>query len=256
MIVELFSDEVKGALKPSYLDGDVPSQLKLEDLDPIFSKMGLVTPVENENVIKTSEGGYNLMLNQYGAVLRLYPSPRGVDEQGNRTAHGYHPRTLSPIGIVQFDGFVMQLMPAISHSIDGDDTIGDAMKETQADTGMADTAPENYGSVDGKAKLLDTVIAMDFSLYDKYASSGILDRLLEEYRHFEDLQQGFYDAWTGEKPFEAFWAEMETAKEEGRLVNGWDHSHLSTLIGKKGDIAAIARAYERRSRDASEELEM
>ena len=189
------------------------------------------------------------MLNQYGAVLRLYPNSKDLDEDGGRVGHGYHPRTASPIGLVQFDGFALQLMPGLKHGIDEEDGIKAAMKETQEDVGLADNRVRNYGDLDGKAKLLDTVLNMNFDSYDQYAENGVLDRLIEEYKHFEDLQTSFYDAWVGDKPFEEFWADMEEAKDSGRLIDGWNHSHLSMIFEKKGNIIEAAKAYEQRAQD-------
>ena len=59
MIVEIFSNEVQGRLKPSNTVGDDdPTVLSLADLEPIFEKMHLLTPREGTDVVKTSEGGY------------------------------------------------------------------------------------------------------------------------------------------------------------------------------------------------------
>lgn len=249
MIVEIFSNEVKGRLKPSNVVGDDPAALSLSDLDPIFEKMQLLTPREGIDVVKTSEGGYNLMLNQYGSVLRLYPSARTLSEDGGRVAHGYHPRTASPIGLVQFDEFALQLMPGLKHGIDEKDGINVAMKETQEDAGLSDPRACNYGDVDGKAKLLDTVFEVNFEVYDDYVDDGVLDRIYAEYKHFEDLQISFLDAWNGDKPFKGFWTEMEEAKNSGRLMDGWNYSHLSMVFEKKGNIIEAAKAYEQRAQD-------
>jgi len=252
MIVELFSDEVKGRMQPSNSEVNDPSLLRLADLEPIFEKMNLVVPLEDMDVVKTSEGGYNLMLNQYGAVLRLYPSERNL-ENNQRVSHGYHSRTISPIGVVQFDGFVMQLMPGVSHHMDAEDGVAEAIKETKKDTGLADESLDNYGSIDGKAKLLDTVLDIDFRLYDQYAFNGVLEKLIEEYKYFEDLQISFLESWTGKQPFEVFWKQMEEAKEAGRLVDGWNNSTRSMIFGRKGDIVETASSYECRMKNAYEE---
>ncbi len=246
MIVEIFSNEVKGRLKPSNMVGDDPGALSLADLDPIFEKMHLLTPREGIDVVKTSEGGYNLMLNQYGSVLRLYPNSKKLDEDGKRVGHGYHPRTASPIGLVQFDGFALQLMPGLKHGIDEKDGISAAMKETQKDAGLSDPRACNYGDLNGKATLLDTVLDMNFEVYDDYVDDGVWDRIFVEYKYFEDLQISFLDAWNGNKPFEGFWTEMEEAKKSGRLMDGWNHSHLSMAFEKKGNVIEAARAYEQR----------
>ncbi|PCK00420.1 MAG: hypothetical protein COA45_01180 [Zetaproteobacteria bacterium] len=247
MIGEIFSNEVKGVLASSRGAEVHPDALTLSDLDPIFKKMGLATPDEKTDVVKTSECGYNIMLNQYGAVLRLYPSSKEMGDNDDRVAHGYHPRTIPPIGVVQFDGFTLQLMPGIKHGIDEEDGINAAMEETLEDVGLADSSVCNYGGLNGKAKLLDTVLNMDFSIYGTYADNGVLDRLVEEYKCFEDLQISFHDSWVGDKPFDDFWSEMAAAKESGRLVDGWNNSHLSVFFEGKGNIVDAAKAYEMRN---------
>lgn len=254
MIMEIFSNEVKGRLQPSNAVGDDPPYLTLADLEPLFEKMGLAVPRDGEDVVKTSEGGYNLMLNQYGAVLRLYPSPKAMDND-QRVSHGYHPRTIPPIGVVQFDEFVMQIMPGVSHTLNSEDGLEHAVEETRKDTGLADENIDNYGSINGKAKLLDTVLNIDFRIYDQYAFNGVLDRLVDEYACFEDLQQSFSDAWSEKQPFEMFWAQMEDAKDEGRLIDGWNNSTRSMLFGKKGNIVEAAKSYEHHMQDVDADAE-
>ncbi len=241
MIVEIFSNEVKGRLRPSNATEEIAGTITLGQLAPIFTKMELAVPDEGEHVVKTSEGGYNLMLNDYNAVLRLYPSSKTVDADNSRVTHGYHPRTAAPIGLVQFDGFTMQLMPGLKHARTG---IKEAAQDTRDDIGLGDDNEFNYGEINGEARLLDTVLNVDLSIYDTYFSTGVLDRIVEEYTRFEDLQTSFYQAWGGDISFSEFWDDMRAAKEEGRLIDGWNHSHLSMAFESKGNVIDAARAYQ------------
>ena len=64
---------------------------------------------------------------------------------------------------------------------------------------------------------------------------------------YERVQQSFYDAWTGKKPFGAFWQDMKQAKDDGLLVAGWDNSHLELDFKHKGgNLVDIAKRYEDR----------
>ncbi|GEM_PF-1896918 len=74
MLAEIFSDLIEGKLRHSGREPGQDGYLDLADLQPLFDHIGLPLPEEGVDISKTREGGYNLMLNSYGAVLRLYPS--------------------------------------------------------------------------------------------------------------------------------------------------------------------------------------
>ncbi len=255
MIAEIFDNEIKGRLRSSQDKSGLSSDLSLNDLAPIFTKMRLPLPEDGVNISRTNEGGYNLMLNRYSAVLRIYPNSKDSDDEGKRLAHLYHPDVLPAIGLIQSEGFAMELIGGKPHSQDSEFKRLLVSKRIERDTGFWERPlVYNFADVEGKPKNLDVVGEHKIENYEKYGQrsliqkmfgqKSLLDKLLDESKPYESLQQSFYEAWTDEISFDDFWKEMEAAKASGLLSDGWNDSPFSMSVPYKGDIIALADAYE------------
>lgn len=280
MLIEIFDTEFfKGrrlaASKGSWKHKPAQeNELTLSDLAAIFEKMRIPAPEEDIDISNTSEGGYNLMLNRYGAVLRIYPNSKTSDEMGERTAHLYSPDVLPAIGLVQFDGFSVELVPGKKHA----DSLGlyggvtdletfmlwagrrKVARRIKDETGYWESPKAaNFAKDKNGLKNLDVVGTHNVNAYEQYAKKSwlkvlfgqksTLDRLIKENNPYQNLQQSFYQAWIGEKFFDDFWAEMTVAKESGLLEDGWNNSRIIQEVGNfggKGFIAELAARYEQK----------
>tara|TARA_B100001989_G_scaffold240165_1_gene204996 strand:- start:4686 stop:5516 length:831 start_codon:yes stop_codon:yes gene_type:complete len=269
MIVEMFSDLVKGRLRNSRILEKGDQYLDLEDLKPIFDKMEIPVPEGvGEDCLKTREGGYMVMLNDCGAVLRIYATRQQYNDDktiNDMAGNIYHSNALPVIGLVHFDQINVQLMPGKPHSMGFGSDFRRVIKPIIEDTGYSDYPVEaNFADVGDKIQLLDTVEDVNPNVYEGFSKKSWvskifclksqLEKLLEANKPYETLQQSFYDAWSGDKPFSEFWDDMRKAKADGLLVDGWNNSHLDMdMEGKGGNIVEMSRKYEARLHEYNQE---
>ncbi|MDH5722919.1 MAG: hypothetical protein OEY94_06325 [Alphaproteobacteria bacterium] len=262
MIVEMFSDIVKGRFRREDAKDKISSDITLQDMKSVFDHLGLPVPEHGVDISMTREGGYNLMLNRYGSVLRIYPSNKKLNEfkdpewalHVSRTTHLYDKINVTPIGLVQFDGVAIQLMPGLAHDKKIDEELVMKLCKYNRGAGGYDPNSENFGRVLKPVKIrsFDTVMENDVCInkYQSYDCKGLFDKLVKQSELYEDLQHGFMKAWAGEIFFADFWKDMEQAVSDGRLVAGWLDTHmqhrLDISVVPKGDIAALSRAYDRK----------
>ena len=258
MIVEIFDDLVKGKLPQD--KGE--HENAFDDLRPLFDKLDIPLPHMDVSISRTVERGYNLFLNPFGAVLRLYPySKKGVhdyDEDGEVSETRYlgplyHPSCIPVIGTVRFDDFALQIVPGVEHAKSSEARLFlfDALFQRDISLSFMAQAEENFGLINGKTVILDNIAYVNFDDYEKFNKrkwwqlNSLLNRTLKANGLFENLQKSFYDCWIGQMPFKEFWQEMRQAKESGLLLDGWNSSHIDMNFPKKGgDLVEIARNYE------------
>lgn len=272
MIVEIFEQKSFAGQKFQSSEWGVIKDLglTLNDLAPVFDKMNLPLPEKDKDISKTAEGGYNLMLNRFGAVLRIFPSsiksdPKGqylcpsierAEKQGKRQTVMLDPEIMPPIGHVQYEHFSLLLMPGTEHSKHSKDEIMAVDMRIEGRTGYVDipimdseqryVSVRNYGVSNGILKSFDAVGVIDMGRYDTMHRDGTLDQIVENAAQFEALQESFYSAWIGQKSFDDFWSEMEIAKHDGVLIDGWNNSPYDMRFMDKGDIVKLAEAYDRK----------
>lgn len=242
MIVEIFEQTIK------------PSSLE-DAVNKAFQKMQLPAPIMENHGFSSREGGFNLLLNKYSSVIKIFPSLKesNVDEiiddetfdyvQG----HEYHPKSIPPIGIVDMGEFTLAIMPGVQHAQNGQFSdeefvaVGTALWQ---DIYSDDFGEVNSASLDGELMSLDTINETDLNVYSTYEEKQLLEPLLNLHAKFQLLQQSFYDAWTEKKDFSEFWNDMEEAKNLGQLVDGWNHSPHDSNFDKKGNIVQLAKLYD------------
>lgn len=240
MIVEHFSDELQKELN---------TDCSLRDLKPIFDRISLPTPSRN-HVILSREGGYNLFLNDYGSVLKIYPSLRqsvNEDQKSVTSSHLYHPFSTTPIGLVRFPKIAVQLMPGRQLSTPSDAKVSMLYLLMHADGHDADCGTYNWGfNFEKRLTLIDTVEAVQIEHYGHYDMSKI-NVLLRNSEEFDDLQKEFSASWSQPECFPSFWKSMKNAVSCGRLVTGWnDNLYHREKLDNPPDMNAIsksARAY-------------
>ncbi len=261
MIVEIFSNaqDEQELGDGSFYNG---YHLLMDNLECLFERIDLPFPEVKVDMFKTREGGYNLMLNHYGAVLRLYPSFK-TDEKNNvykrfddalspekyftnyfKISHAYLHNSVPPIGLVQFDDFVVQLMIGVKHKVCRHWDRNEQGSEMEKHFGVSDWAESNVGSIGSELVLLDTVLDIDNERYKKFHENNIIEPTIKFSERYEELQQSFYNAWIGKKSFKDFWQEMEQWKQAGELVDGWNNSPLSMQFGSRGNIVKFAASYD------------
>ncbi len=280
MIVEIFENSAEfegrvlwetGNRIPFFeLSKDEHRLIDMEYLEPIFHKMRLPLPDKIWDTKHTHENGYLLPINRYNAALRLYPTPdtfsrkerkavkRNGEDINSHSTHIYHPNTLNPVGYVQFDGFILQLMAGGLPQDPGQEERERVFREIIDAVGnldIEDAHKYNFGLFDGKIKLLDTPGIVDVEVYKTFYEQGLLESLVEESQFLEDLQELFYDAWTGQNgtTFNDLWIEMEKAGEDGIIVDGWNFVHEimneedseldESLVGL---VMSAARSYDKK----------
>ncbi len=241
MIVEIFEKSIK------------PPGLE-EAIDEVFDKIGLPPPNMDDHGFSSREGGFNILLNQYSSVIKIFPNLKEddgdeYDEEGVSyiQGHQYHSKSIPPIGIVDMGDFTLALMPGVRHGKNSEfseeefDATGNALWK---DIFNDDFGELNSAELNGELMSLDTIYEIDLEAYSNYEEKGLIDPLLEVHSKFEALQQSFYDAWTGKKDFSEFWGDMSQSKKDGLLIDGWNNSPHSSEFDKKGNIVTLAKNYE------------
>ena len=203
-----------------------------EILDNALGRMHLPQANPDKHLFNSREGGFNLFLTPYACVLRTFPSQKNCDiktpSNFRFTGHQYHPRTLPPIGIVDYQFYTLALMPGVQHAESESNSL-EVDLENDFSYG-SDLHLYNTGLINQKEILLDTIDVIDTIDYSTHHQKDLIEPLIEAHKRFHALQQSFYDAWTGQKPFTEFWQDMTTAKEEGLLIDGWNKSpHINRL---------------------------
>ncbi len=241
MIVEIFEKSIK----PLWLE---------EAIDEIFEKIGLPIPNMDSHGFSSREGGFNVLLNQYSSVIKIFSNLKEddgdeYDEEGVGyiQGHQYHPKSIPPIGMVDVGDFTLALMPGVRHGSSDEfpeeafDATGNSLWK---DIFNDDFGELNSAELDGDLMSLDTIYEVDLEVYSHYEEKGLIEPLLEVHAKFEALQQSFFDAWTGKKDFSEFWDDMAQSKKDGLLIDGWNNSSHSSEFDKKGNIVTLAKNYE------------
>jgi hypothetical protein len=252
MIVELMSDLV-GKLDLDW-DGNVQ---QIEKLQPLFTKLCLPLPNKSQRQ-PVREGGFNLFLNQESCVIRLFNT--------ESCAHIYHEKALPYIGCVKFPQTKLQIMPGVKLCTDQshDDymmTIFNNHFGISCDasaTNLGYMSPDSTKACD--LTLLDTVSTHIAGIegarghYEAYLKApNCAGKIIDNYERYADLQQDFYEAWTGktENKMIDFWSKLriEATKQE-RLYSGWQDKDiyqakaLNEIIEIKGNIVEMSQSYE------------
>ena len=241
MIVEIFEKSIR------------PPGLE-EAIEESFGKMELPIPNMDDHGFSSREGGFNVLLNQYSSVIKIFSNLKEDDEDeydeecvSYIQGHQYHPRSIPPIGMVDMGDFTLAIMPGVLHGQSGKfteeefDVVGSALWK---DVFNDDFGELNSAELGGELMSLDTIYEIDLESYSHYKDKGLIEPLLETHSKFEALQQSFYDAWTGQKGFSEFWDDITQAKKDGLLIDGWNNSPHSSDFDKKGNIVTLANNYE------------
>jgi|TARA_R110000868_G_scaffold13319_1_gene62228 hypothetical protein len=235
MIVEILENQFRDTL--------FDEKGQIDHLAPLFERTGIPCPKVDE-VQLTREGGFNLFLNEYNAVLRFYPRAlylykhADVDEHIIMNEHLYHARILPYIGCVNFENFTMQLMPGVAlcdefcHSItlrqEFNSAFSDDIDCINANVGYKSPLERNFET----ATLLDTVCATRFPQKHNNYLARKQDSILENFADYDDLQKAFYDCWTNDnaEAMQTFWAQLrQEADQDNRLYSGWLEESIKTL---------------------------
>lgn len=232
-------------------------------LSALFNKLQLPLPDISETQ-KTHENGFNLFINHYGVVLRLYERNRDKAKPSTYCEYGhiYHQRSAPPLGIIRFPQFNLQIMPGLmpynprTHQYA--ENVARDFKETLGSP--HDTGARNLGFVSKKhtedrdLMLLDTVFPV-FNHSRAYIENlgQCSDKIIERSAYVADLQESFYKAWLSTRPYamQSFWLKCRLATIKGdRLSAGWlnneDNYILSSTNRGKGDFIEKSERYNER----------
>jgi hypothetical protein len=260
MIVEIIENQFRDTL--------FNDKGHIDHLAPLFARIGIPCPKTNE-VQRTREGGFNLFLNEYNAVLRFYPRElylykhAETDEHIIMNEHLYHSRILPYIGCVNFENFTMQLMPGVAlcdefcHSIKLRQELNNAFSDDidciNANVGYRSPLERNFEN----ATLLDTVCATRFPQKHNNYLARKQDSIIENFAHYEDMQSEFYQCWTNDsaEKMQRFWTKLHhEAQHNNRLFSGWLDDSAKTLQSvnmAKHWFIEKSKSYHQRSLDLS-----
>mgnify|MGYP003624278863 CR=1 FL=1 len=259
MIVEI-SD--KGFDKPLIRNeqSDHPS---LFHLNEIFNKLALPRPDISE-VQRTHEKGFNLFLNHYGCVLRMYPWQKGERKtafSSMQYGHVYHHKSLPPLGVVHLPQFKIQIMPGVVPYDRKRHKYADLIQQEYIRTigSNHDSGERNLGFRSNKhtdandLMLLDTVFPIfnNSTQHNEYLGTNV-EQIQQRSAFVSDLQESFYKAWTSDRPFymQNFWFKCRMAHLSGdRLCTGWldeGNATLNMTNRGKGDFVQKSLDYDSR----------
>jgi hypothetical protein len=181
---------------------DMENQRGVQHLGEIFNKLCLPLPDDDE-VQVTREKGFNLFLNHYGCVLRLYEREYTIPDTDIKTAneHLHHHNSLPFIGHVRFDKLNMQIMPGVMscESLYFEEIM--LARFTQDLKNNADAGVENLGHLSADKNdeeslvLLDTVMSFnEFQDHYQHYLKNNVERIIERSTFIKDLQKYFHEA--------------------------------------------------------------
>ncbi len=236
----------------------------IQPLTGLFNKLQLPLPDINETQ-KTFENGFNLFINYYGVVLRLYERHRDKSAPNTYCEYGhvFHQRSAPPIGIIRMPQFNLQIMPGLlPYNTKIHQNAENVGKDFAATLGTPhDTGARNLGflspkhTTDKDLMLLDTVFPI-FNHSRQYVENlgKNSDTIIERAAYLSDLQESFYKAWVTDRelPMQIFWSKCRLATLKGeRLSAGWlvdhdDNPVLQMTNRGKGNFIEKSVLYDRR----------
>ncbi len=259
MIVEILD---KGFDRPLIKreHSDNPS---LYHLNEIFNKLALPLPNINE-VQRTHEKGFNLFLNHFGCVVRMYPWQKGNGKTASpymQYGQVYHHKSLPPLGTVHLPQFKIQIMPGVIPYDRKRHQYANLLQQEYVDTlgTNQDSGERNLGFRSNKHTQADDLMLLDtvFPIFNHSTRSNdylgaYVEQIQQRSDFVSDLQESFYKAWTSERPFymKNFWYKCRMAHLSGdRLCTGWldeDNAILNMTNRGKGDFVQKSLDYDAR----------